>query len=45
MAIESRISNEAYERLALDEPGRKWELWDGHPREKPAASTVPVRHT
>jgi Uma2 family endonuclease len=35
MAIETRISNEAYERLALAEPDRKWELWDGSPREKP----------
>jgi Uma2 family endonuclease len=36
MATETRISNEAYERLALAEPERKWELWDGLPREKPA---------
>ena len=35
MAIATRISNEIYERLALDEPDRKWELWDGHPRQKP----------
>ena len=37
MAIETRtrISNEAYERLALAQPHRKWELWDGHLREKP----------
>lgn len=35
MAIATRISNDAYERLALDEPDRKWELWDGQPREKP----------
>lgn len=35
MAIATRVSNEAYERLALDEPDRKWELWDGQPREKP----------
>ncbi|MGH2615151.1 MAG: Uma2 family endonuclease [Thermomicrobiales bacterium] len=35
MAIATRISNAAYERLALAEPDRKWELWDGHPREKP----------
>jgi Uma2 family endonuclease len=37
MAIETRtrISNEAYERLALSQPERKWELWDGHLREKP----------
>jgi hypothetical protein len=36
MAIETRISNEAYERLALAEPDVKWELWDGVRREKPA---------
>ena len=35
MAIATRISNTAYERLALAEPERKWELWDGHLREKP----------
>jgi Uma2 family endonuclease len=35
MAIDTRISNEAYERLALVEPDRKWELWDGQLREKP----------
>ena len=37
MAIEtqSRISNEAYERLALSDPSRQWELWDGKVREKP----------
>jgi Uma2 family endonuclease len=35
MAIETRISNEAYERLALAEPDVKWELWDGVLREKP----------
>jgi Uma2 family endonuclease len=32
---QTRISNEAYERLALSDPDRKWELWDGHLREKP----------
>jgi Uma2 family endonuclease len=36
MAIETRISNEAYERLALAEPDVKWELWDEVRREKPA---------
>jgi Uma2 family endonuclease len=35
MAIETRISGEAYERLALAEPDRKWELRDGVLREKP----------
>jgi Uma2 family endonuclease len=35
MAIQTRISNEAYERLALAEPDRKWELRDGVLREKP----------
>ncbi len=34
MAIETRISNDAYERLALAEPDRKWELWDGVLRER-----------
>ncbi|MGH2614037.1 MAG: Uma2 family endonuclease [Thermomicrobiales bacterium] len=37
MAIEARtrVSNEAYERLALAEPDRMWELRDGILREKP----------
>jgi len=37
MAIKTRtrISEEAYERLALAEPDRKWELRDGYLREKP----------
>ena len=35
MAIETRISNEAYERLALAESDRKWELANGALREKP----------
>ncbi|MGH2615936.1 MAG: Uma2 family endonuclease [Thermomicrobiales bacterium] len=40
MAIETRISNEAYERLALSESDRKWELWDGVLREKPGMSAA-----
>jgi Uma2 family endonuclease len=37
MAVDTRrrISEEAYERLALAEPDRKWELRNGHLREKP----------
>lgn len=44
MAIETRINNEAYERLALAEPEAKWELWDGVPREKPGM-TAAHNHT
>jgi Uma2 family endonuclease len=40
MAIETRISEETYERLALAESDRKWELWDGHLREKPAMTSA-----
>jgi Uma2 family endonuclease len=40
MAIETRISNEAYERLALAETDRKWELWDGLLREKPGMTSA-----
>jgi Uma2 family endonuclease len=40
MAIETRISNEAFERLALSEPDRKWELRDGVLREKPAMTAT-----
>ena len=42
MAIQTqtRISNEAYERLALSNDDRKWELWDGVLREKPGMSAA-----
>ena len=40
MATETRISNETYERLALDDPHRKWELWDGDLREKPGMTAA-----
>lgn len=35
MVVESHISNEAYERLALAEPDRRWELRGGILLEKP----------
>jgi Uma2 family endonuclease len=37
---QTRISNEAYERLALSDDDRKWELWDGVLREKPGMSAT-----
>ena len=42
MAIQTRtrINNEAYERLALSDDDRTWELWDGILREKPGMSTA-----
>ena len=40
MAIETRISGETYERLALAEPDRKWELRDGLLREKPGITAA-----
>jgi len=42
MAIETqtRISGEVYERLALAEPDRKWELRDGVLREKPGMTAA-----
>jgi Uma2 family endonuclease len=40
MAIETRINGKTYERLALAEPDRKWELRDGHLREKPAMTSA-----
>jgi Uma2 family endonuclease len=40
MAIATRISNTAYEQMALAEPERKWELWDGHLREKPGMTYI-----
>jgi Uma2 family endonuclease len=36
MAIETRVDEEAYRRLALAQPDRKWELRGGLLREKPA---------
>jgi Uma2 family endonuclease len=35
MAIETRISEETYERLALAEPDHKWELYEGRLQERP----------
>jgi Uma2 family endonuclease len=47
MVIETRITNDAYERLALAESDRKWELRDGVLREKPgmtyAHNTIEAR--
>ena len=40
MAIETRMSGGAYERLALAEPDRKWELRDGVLREKPGMTAA-----
>jgi Uma2 family endonuclease len=40
MAIETRISGKAYERLALTEPDRKWEQRDGVLREKPGMTAA-----
>lgn len=40
MATETRTSGEAYERLALAEPDRKWELRDGVLREKPGMTAA-----
>jgi Uma2 family endonuclease len=38
MAVVNRISEREYRELALNEPDRLWELWDGVPREKPSMS-------
>src|SRR5688572_21799604 len=40
MATETRVSEDAYKRLALAEPDRKWELHDGHLREKPGMTAA-----
>ena len=40
MAIETRISDETYERRALAEPDQKWELRDGVLREKPGTTAA-----
>ena len=38
MAIVNRISEQEYRELALTEADRRWELWEGVPREKPLMS-------
>jgi Uma2 family endonuclease len=38
MAVISRISEQEYRELALNEEDRLWELWDGVPVEKPGMS-------
>lgn len=38
MIISERISEETYERIALGDPDRAWELHEGRLREKPAMS-------
>ena len=38
MAIVNQISEQEYRELALNDPDRLWELWDGVPREKPLLS-------
>ena len=38
MAILTRINEQEYRELALNEADRLWELWDGVPREKPLMS-------
>jgi Uma2 family endonuclease len=38
MATETSIGNAEYERLALSDDDRRWELWDGIPREKPGGT-------
>jgi Uma2 family endonuclease len=40
MAVVNRITERQYRELALDEPDRRWELWDGVPREKPLMSMM-----
>jgi Uma2 family endonuclease len=41
MAVAHRITEKEYLELALNEPDRFWELWDGVPVEKPSMS---MRH-
>jgi Uma2 family endonuclease len=38
VAVVNRISEQEYRELALNDPDRIWELWDGVPREKPLMS-------
>ncbi|MFN8591852.1 MAG: Uma2 family endonuclease [Thermomicrobiales bacterium] len=40
MAIGTRTSNAHYERRALADSDRKWELWDGYLREKPGMTAA-----
>jgi Uma2 family endonuclease len=38
MVVAHQISEQEYRELALNDPDRSWELWDGVPREKPLMS-------
>jgi Uma2 family endonuclease len=38
MSVAHQITEEAYQRLVLSDPERKWELYDGQLREKPGMS-------
>jgi Uma2 family endonuclease len=38
VAVVNRISEQEFRELALHDPDRTWELWDGVPREKPSMS-------
>ena len=38
MTITQQVSDETYERVALAEPDRQWELYDGQLRERPGMS-------
>jgi Uma2 family endonuclease len=40
MAIAQRMSEQEYREFALTAEGRRWELWDGMPREKPLMSLM-----
>lgn len=40
MVTTTHISEQEYRELALNEPDRFWELWDGVPREKPLMSMM-----
>ncbi len=39
MAVTNRVTEKEYLELALNEPDRFWELWDGVPVEKPGMSS------
>ena len=40
MATTTAISEQEYRELALNDPERNWELWDGVPVEKPLMSAI-----
>ncbi len=42
MVVQSRVSEEAFRRVALRDPDGRWELHDGQLQEKPPMSGIVI---